>query len=375
MVPYIILVILPFMLSVVAFGGKKDKKGLLYLGKTEYIEENNVALPVFFLIYFLLLSLRDISIGNDIANYKYYFEYYDTSDIRIIFNMGLDIFYGLFNWLFQKISHNFQLFLAAVAAFCVFPVAKLYCKNRKNSMLQIAVFVNLSTFIILFSGLRQAMAMAVGFIAYEFVKKGKILPFIISCIVAIGFHHSAFMLFFMYPLYHISFKKKHLIFIVPAIAVCFIFNEQIFTFLANTAALFSDKYEDVSITQTGAITTFLMFAAFAVFCYIIPDEKKMTKEDFGLRNFLLFAVVLQSFSSLHMLAMRMNYYYMIFIPIIMARVIEVPKERYRQVAKFGGAVITALLLTYFFFTLYGEYKSGESTLNTVPYVAFWENQL
>ena len=102
------------------------------------------------------------------------------------------------------------------------------------------------------------------------------------------------------------------------------------------------------------------------------DETKMDKEMFGLRNILIFSMVLQSFASLHTLAMRVNYYYMIFIPIIVARVIDIPKERYKQVAKLGGVLITLFLLLYFFYNIYISYKTGVSALNTVPYKFFWE---
>ena len=369
MIEYILLIVVPFIFCYVA----KNKSRLL-IGESEHVRKNSLALPVFFLFYFALLACRDITIGNDTANYEYYFGVYNFNNYSLNIAES-DFLFVLFCWLFSIVSDNFQIFLAAVAAFCVFPMAKLYCENRKNSMLQIAVFVNLSTFIMLFSGIRQAMAMAVGVAAYYFVKNKKTLWFIISCLIAFGFHHSAFILLLMYPLYHISFKKKDLWYIVPSIAVLFLFNKQIFSFIANLAAMISDKYEDIVITQTGAITTFLMFVLFAVFCYMVPDEAKMDKEMFGLRNFLMFSMVIQSFASLHTLAMRMNYYYMIFIPIILAKVVDIPKDRYRQVAKAGSVAITVLLLAYFIYTTYIGYKTGESALSTVPYVAFWENGL
>ncbi len=373
MLEYILIILIPFIFSFVTIKGK-SKKHALYIGKSEYIRKNSLALPLFFLFYFVLLACRNVTVGNDTANYEYYFEVYNFNNYSLNIAES-DFLFVLFCWLFSFISNNFQLFLATVAAFCVWPIAKLYCENRKNSMLQIAVFVNLSTFIMLFSGIRQAMAMAIGVAAYYFVRNKKPLWFIITCIIAFGFHHSAFILFLMYPLYHISFKKKDLWYIVPSIAVSFLFNKQIFSFIAGLAAMISDKYEDVVITQTGAVTTFLMFISFAVFCYMVPDETKMDKEMLGLRNFLMFAMIIQSFASLNNLAMRMNYYYMIFIPIILAKVVDIPKDRYRQVAKAGSVAITVFLIAYFIYTTYTGYKTGESALNTVPYVAFWENSL
>lgn len=374
MIEYIFLIFIPVIFSFVSIEKNRTRKTLL-LGTSRSITENSMAFVVFFAIYFLMLALRNVVIGNDTLNYKNFFEAYHSSDYRIINYVGFEYLYGLFNWLFHKVSHNFQLFLFSAAAFCVYPMAKLYCENKKHSLLQIAIFINLSTFVMLFSGLRQAMAMAMGIIAYNFVREKKLFWFIATCFVALGFHHSAFILFLMYPLYHIAFKKKDLWYIIPTIGLVVIFNTQIFSLLANLMALFSNKYEDVSITQTGAITTFLMFAAFAIFCYIIPDESKMDKEMFGLRNILLFSMVLQSFASLHTLAMRMNYYYMIFIPIIVAKVIDIPKDRYKQVAKLGGLIIAVFLFGYFFMGLYRDYITGESALNTVPYKFFWETTI
>lgn len=372
MIPYILLIFMPFIFSFVSLEKYNGTKKRLYIGTSTHIKENNMMFGAFFLIYFLMLALRGVLVGNDTLDYKKYFEVYNSSDYQVISRIGMDYLYGLFNWLFHKISHSYQLFLTVIAAASVYPIAKLYCEYKKNTLLQIAIFINLSTFVMMFSGLRQTMAMAVGIIAYKFTREKKPVWFLISCLIAFGFHHSAFMLIFMYPIYHISFKKRDLWYIVPAISLIFIFKSQIFSLLANIATFFSDKYENVSITQTGAITTFLMFAFFAVFCYVIPEESKMDKEMFGLRNILLFSLILQSFASLHVLAMRMNYYYMLFIPIIVSKVIEIPKNRYKQIAKTGGQMIMMFLLVYFFIGIYRDYITGESALNTVPYKFFWE---
>lgn len=369
MIEYIFLILFPLLFTFVSFTKKRGKETICI---SRIQKENNLALIIFFVLYFLLLSLKNIEVGKDTLNYKKYFDVYDSSDYRIILYAGKDYLYGLFSWLFHKVSHNYQLFLTAVSAFCIFPIAKLYSENKKHAMLQIAIFVNLSTFIMLFSGLRQAMAITVGIVAYYFVREKKLFWFIVTCFIALGFHHSAFVLFLMYPVYHASLKKRDLWYIIPIIGTIFVFNKQVFTALANIMAFFSSRYEDVTVIETGAITTFLMFVAFAVFCYLIPDESKMDKEMFGLRNILLFSLVLQSFASLHTLAMRINYYYMIFIPIIVAKVIDIPKKRYKQIAGFAGLFITLFLLVYFFYNIYTSYVTGESALDTVPYKFFWE---
>ena len=97
------------------------------------------------------------------------------------------------------------------------------------------------------------------------------------------------------------------------------FNKQIFSVLGSLIVRFT-KY-DASITQTGAFTMLILFAAFAVFAFLIPEDSALDAETIGLRNFLLLSVVLQMFAPLHTIAMRMNYYYIIFIPLLIPKIL------------------------------------------------------
>ena len=191
------------------------------------------------------------------------------------------------------------------------------------------------------------------------------MPFILLTFLAISIHTSAFMLAFMYPLYHIRITKKWLYAIVPALAVCFVFNRQIFGMIGRILEQYT-KY-DASISSTGAYTMLILFALFAAFSFLIPDESKLDDETIGLRNFLLFTLALQLFAPLHTLAMRMGYYYMIFVPLLLPRIIERRSKRWNQVAILGRHVMVAFFLVYFFAN-----ASGGGALNVFPYRFFWE---
>ena len=115
-----------------------------------------------------------------------------------------------------------------------------------------------------------------------------------------------------------------------------------------------------------------MFILFAAFAYIVPDETKMDRETLGLRNILTLAVFFQCFASVHVLAMRMNYYFILFIPLVLPKVLEFPKKEFKQVAKLGEVVLTAFFLVYFVMTVVKGYTTGDSALNTIPYIPFWE---
>ncbi len=167
--------------------------------------------------------------------------------------------------------------------------------------------MNMSVFVMMFSGLRQSLAVSAGIVAYEFVKQRKPKRFILIALIALGLHHTAFMVLLMYPLYYLKINKRNLFTIIPVIAAVFIFNKQIFAVLVDILSnIFGEKY-DVEVTVTNAYTFIILFILFAVFSYVIPDEEKMDAEALGLRNYLLFAVLLQCFAPVHALSMRLNY--------------------------------------------------------------------
>lgn len=368
MLPYILLVL-------ISAGGcwiavSEDKKRKLYIGTSVYIREHNMALPFFFVLLFLLLALRGEAVGNDVENYKHIFRGYAQEELDTLLSLEPEVLFRVLNWGIGRITDNYQVVLAIFAAATLIPIAQVYCEDRRHSYLKMILFVNMVTFIMLFSGIRQSIAMALGMLAYRSVREKKKLKFLVLGLLAFGIHHSGFMVFFMYPLYHTRFKRKHLWLFVPLVVMVFVFNKEIFILLTSVLADFIDKY-DAQTTQTGAVTSLILFLLFWGFSWVIPDERKTDREIEGLRNFMLFAVVLQAFAPLHALAMRMNYYYILFIPILIPKVVCASREENRQIAKWGRYVMCTFFTCYFVFSMWRAYEVEGSLLNTVPYVPFW----
>lgn len=265
--------------------------------------------------------------------------------------------------LFAKDAHFFQAITAIITSVLIYPTYKRLCVDAS---LTIMLYCTMSTFVLMFSGIRQMLAVGIGFIAYEFTRNKKIIPFILVVILAILFHTSAFMLAFMYPLYHVKITKKWLYAIIPGFVLAFVFNKQIFTVIGLLLERYT-KY-DASIVSTGAYTMLILFSLFAIFAFLIPEESLLDEETIGMRNFLLFALGIQMFAPLHTLAMRMNYYYIIFIPLLIPKIIVYRSKRWEQIAVFGRHVMVVFFFVYFFIS-----ASGGGNLHVFPYHFFWEN--
>lgn len=367
MVPYFLLLIVPLLFQIIL----KHTGKQIYIGNKKLTDGNSVALPIFFFLFLLLLAFRKESIGRDLGNYKIIFYSIGKSEF-LADSLISEPVYRVYNWvIYNFVSSNYQVFLAITAVLSVIPIAIVYNRDQSYGYLKSAIFVNMSTFIMLFSGIRQGLAMAIGMLAYLALTKGKKIQFILFAVIASLTHHSGFMVFLFYPLWHFRFKKKDLWWIIPCVLFVIAFNTQIFNFLSVFMASQSDSY-GVLAGSTGAIGSFLLFLLFSVFSFFISDEKRMDDEAFALRNILIFATVIQSFASLNSLAMRLNYYFILLIPIAVGKSINNSKPEYIQIARLADIVICAFFTILFFVSTYNSYKSGISTLDTIPYVPFWK---
>lgn len=370
MYQYILLLAIPIVCSLIY--KLHQEQTLPHIKSSEIPTENkNPLLPIFFICLFLILALRNEAIGRDLDTYKIILTTHRQFSYNAYPIFSEEWLFKWFNIFISGFTKDYRVYLAIVAGITVLPIAITYCKQKNHGYVQMAVFVNMSTFIMLFSGLRQSLAIALGMIAYQFVKEKKLIWFLLFAYLALAMHHSGFMLFLMYPMYHVKLKKEHLIFVVPIIALIFIFKNRIFTFLNEILSESSDNYGS-EITETGSYISLLLFALITIFIYVVSSDERMDAEAFGLRNFLVLTVALQIFASLHPLSMRLNYYYIIFIPMAVGKCLNYKKEKYKEIADLGEFVLCVFFTFYFILTTYNSYKTGISALDTIPYRFFWE---
>ena len=332
-------------------------------------KKNKVAITLFFIMLTVLIMLRHEVVGNDTHNYITFFKIYSKLDWKYLESENLEIGYLYFNKIVSYISTEPQVFLAIaalVASALLYPTYRRLCVD---STLTIALFCSMSTFVMMFSGIRQMLAIAIGIVAYEFTRMKKPILFVLAVALAMTMHTSAFILVLMYPVYHVKITKVGLMVVVPMLGILFALNKPIFSFLST----YIEEYTrfEADITETGAYTMLLLFVAFTIFSFAIPNEKEMDKETYGLRNLLILAFALQMFAPLHSLAMRMNYYYIILVPLTMPKLIANTTKRWWQLAAAAKAIMVVFFITYFF----ANANDASGNLNVFPYHFYWEDIL
>ena len=355
MLPYYILIFSPFLFSLL-----KSRK--ILVNKKIYTLGNAQIIGLFFFIYLTMLILRDVSIGRDLINYSSLFKSYLYRDWKNILRLDIEPLYIVLNKIIGMFTSNFQWVIVITSFLIAIPVWITYRKEIEDPLLTISLFIILPTFVMFFSGLRQSIAIALGMIAYEMTKRHKLIPFLLICVLAVGFHYSASVLFLMYPLYRAKITRNWFIISIPVLVMIYVFNKQFFLILT---ALFG-RYES-NIRETNAYSMLILFILFAVFSFVIPDEEKIDEETYGMRNFLLLSLAIQLFVPLNSLVMRMNYYYIIFIPLLIPKIIKCCERRWNQVALLSKYVFLLYFLFYFF-----DHMPSGNILDTFPYRFFWE---
>ena len=373
MIPYFLLILIPMLFYFVCVT-KKEHSKQIYIGYGEYNRDNNLLLATFFSLLLLLLVCRGETVGVDLYKYKYIYERDATQSFGNLISQWNDPAFRILNFVLYRVTnHNFQLYIAIVSILMVLPIMYVYCCDRSHSLVKMLLFVNLSTFLMLFSGIRQALAISIGVLAYDCVKKHRVKNFVVMASLALLMHSSGFMVFLLYPIYRMRLKKKHIYLIVPIVVGVFILNRQIFGLLDVAINLFYNKYTE-SIPTSSAVGALLMFASFVAFAYIVPDDFKLDDEIIGLRNILTFALILQCFAPVHTLAMRINYYFIIFIPLALGKCFKLPEKKYEQLARLVEIVMCVFFALYFVYTIYTSYRTGKGSLGAVPYIPFWKGQ-
>ena len=355
--PYVFLIVISLLTEVVSAGRRFRA---------------NYTVRVFFFFLFVVLALRSVHVGVDLEGYKSKFEILSSTPWKDVGMVVREVGYGYFNKICQLFTNDFQWFLAIVAAIILIPIYNLYKTDIKNNYLKIILFMNMATFQMMFSGLRQSIAIGLGVVAYFFVREKRIWWFIVVVIIAYQIHHSAILLLLLYPIYHVRITYKWLVGIVPLFVILFVFKSQIASFAlmamsgSEELSIYYERYSDFG--DTGAYGSLVLFALFTLVSYVVTDEKQMSKEAMGLRNIMLLTVFLQMVALINPVLMRINYYFIIFLPFAFAMSLRYVKPHLQEPMAIIKIVICIYMTVHYLNVAY----TGVDTLQLYPYEPFWQ---
>lgn len=334
----------------------------LVLLKKQY-EDNDLArklsISAFFLIWIVLLSLRDVTCGIDLVRYELKFSESAHTAWSEIWKSGEDVGYYLFQKSVRTVTSDFGIFLSLVAVLSLGGIWFFYGRESECAPLTIALLVTVAPFTMYFSGLRQVLAMAFVIPAWYCAKHKKWVWFILTVLLTFLFHRSGAVIALLYPLYHLRLSRKWVYVLPPAFLLVLMFNKPIFRFLMLLVG-----EEEYPMSDTGAYAVLILLVLLSVYSFVIPDEDQMDADTRALRNILVLAAFLQCFAPVHTLAMRVNYYFLLFIPILIPKI----ARRAKPVWRFTAQVSMMVMVGFFTLLFFLQGHLGDDDLHIFPYV-------
>ena len=318
---YAIIFLLPFF-----FPDEKFRMGTLPVTltkkSTERKAKNKYFVWISFALIFFMFALRHQSMGVDLGygktwtGYLWAFDKINSYTWQEVF--ALESFlnyekgYVIFTKFVGSIFNNRQFFLAVCAFVSAFPVALGIRKKSPDATFSIFLYMALPVFLMLFSGLRQAIALGLCFYALILTEEKKPIRFVLTVFLACFFHFSAILFYVVYPLYWIKLNFNLRIISVAILPIVFLFRVPLFKIVGPFLGAYEPDYN-------GAINLLILFCVLYSFCSSYFENNERIN---GYLNVFYVACGCQILGNISTVAVRVGYYFMMALIILLPLAID-----------------------------------------------------
>lgn len=289
------------------------------------------------LLVTLVTGLRSLYVGSAdtlryaltyerVLNYESFFEYYNEVLAERKFLVSETGFY-LTCWLFGRVFHDGQAMVFLTMLFCTYSVCRFIYLNSEDPPTSLLIYVALGLMTFNMNGMRQAWAMSVCLFAYEHAKKGKLIPFVLTVLLAMQFHKTALCFMPVFVLPRLRDRKGDILFFLFGLVF---FMLSMDWFVTTFSDLVDKEYATDAIADGGGISVLLIYAV----GLLLPVFAKGFLKDKTIRisyyaGFTAFACYLARYFSNQMLE-RVSYYYLYFLIILIPNTIKKMDKKEQQ---------------------------------------------
>lgn len=203
-----------------------------------------------------LLLLLHTYVNPNFSDLEYYGYAYNTLfkyDLKYLLSHNQDFLkaevgYRILSKLFSLINNSFVFWLFVTSFITLY--GYYYCTKKYSNYAWLSVIIVMlgiflqSTFV-----LRQHMAMGIVLLSYPFVLKKKIIPYLLTILLAISIHQTAAIFLPVYFLYHIKGKYKIMLLLV-LVAIYLYFSMGYLLRIASSLASDSTQYGEYYFEKT-----------------------------------------------------------------------------------------------------------------------------
>ena len=305
-----------------------------------------------------LTATRGLRVGADTIQYVYKYralqnydtfrEYYDQYMSDYDFLSSEAGFYFTM-WLFGRVFKDGQMAIIISSTLITVATCSFIYRNSKDVPLSLTIYICLGLFTFNMSGMRQAMAMSICLFAYEFAKNKKLIPFVLTVLLAMLYHKTAMCFFPMFFLPRLKNNLGSWLFYILGLVICLLFVDQI---IAGYYEISGEDYSDNDAATGGGLFVIMLYLGTIVLTIYKPYILQRTSARTAMLATLAgFTAYLARYTGSDILE-RVSYYYFYFPILLIPEVFqELDEDEYKIIKVFF--IIGAILLF-----AYRIWKSG-----------------
>ncbi|WP_286821696.1 EpsG family protein [Mitsuokella sp. UBA4253] len=173
-------------------------------------EKKNLAFFSLIILYIFLSATR----WNN-PDWIVYYPFFEDNFTLDQFTSGqIDPGFGVVNWLVKSVMPDFSALLTVLAIVIIGIFALFMYKFSPYPLISLLYWFGTYTGEIFFN--RQSLAIAITLLAFPFIVRRKMIPFVLITILAATIQVSVIGFLLAYPIYHLKFKGRYLILILVA---------------------------------------------------------------------------------------------------------------------------------------------------------------
>lgn len=252
----------------------------------------------------------------------------------------------LISWILAQVFENAQAFLLISSAVITYSVATFIWKNSKSDTLSWILYSCLGLMTFSMNGMRQAIAMSICLLSFEFVKQKNFLKFFLIIFIAFTFHRTAIVFLLVYLIY--NYKPSAFANILVGVSsTAFLLNSRK---LAEIYDQFTkEDYASGAEIESGGIISVLIYSIVIVLSlvYLSFSEKENKKIviTLSLLSFVGMLFYVSRYFSTQVYE-RISYYFFYFVIILFPELKFLFDERTRILYKLIVALMAIMLFAY-----------------------------
>lgn len=316
---------------------------------------------------FLVLALREITVGVDLGNYSEGYNYISRLDFdgllsglkpsgvsALTWQFEYENGYTILNWMFSHLGIGFHGFLVFCAAVNVSTISYFIYRYSKKPWLSFVIFCTFGFYMSTFGIIRHSLALSMCLLAYCFFEKKKYLFGILAFLLAFSFHRTALLALpvlalLVFPIKNIT-RKKFLYLLLLAVAVFVVSGPLYNNVIVNIMTAMEKVYVGNGIELNKKIFLFILFAIFMLFAY---DFSKIKTKVENVSCYALVFTIYFTIIGFHNAALtRALPFYSIFLIILIPDLFA--QYRAQKSVLMVEMAVVVLLVVYAYFVMRGS---------------------